>query len=88
MLKTVTGIYDKGQIIVEQYPDNIEEGTQVIVTFLDSKDKDIYLKSRGINEEEAKNIRDNLAVFSDDWNREEMNIYDDYERHTENIESR
>jgi hypothetical protein len=86
MLKTVTGIYDKGQIIIEQYPDNIQEGTQVIVTFLDSKN--INLKSRGINKEEAQNIRDNLAVFADDWNREEMNIYDNYEEYKNELESR
>lgn len=86
MLKTVTGIYDKGQIIVEQYPDNIKEGTPVIVTFLESQNID--LKSRGINQEEAQNIRDNLGIFADDWNREEMNIYDNYEQYKKDLESR
>jgi hypothetical protein len=86
MLKTVTGIYDKVQIIIDQYPDNIQEGTPVIVTFLDTKNID--LKSRGINQKEAQNIRDNLAVFADDWNREEMNIYDNYEQYKNELESR
>ena len=84
MLKTVTGIYNKGQIIVEQYPDNIKEGTPVIVTFLDTQN--INLKSREINQEEAQNIRDNLAIFADDWNREEMNIYDNYEQSKNDLE--
>lgn len=86
MLKTVSGIYDKGQIIIEQYPDNIKEGTQVIVTFLETQNID--LKSRGINQEEAQNIRENLAVFADDWNGEEMNIYDNYEQYKNDLESR
>lgn len=86
MLKTVTGIYDKGQIIIEQYPDNIQEGTPVIVTFLETKNID--LKSRGINQEEAENIREKLAVFADEWNREEMNIYDNYEQYKNELKSR
>lgn len=86
MLKTVTGIYDKGQIIVEKYPDNIKEGTSLIVTFLETPNID--LKSREINQEEAQNIRDNLVVFADDWNREEMDIYDNYEQYKNDLESR
>ncbi|MGI0482954.1 hypothetical protein ACN4EE_19490 [Geminocystis sp. CENA526] len=84
MLKTVTGIYDKGQIIIEQYPDNIQEETPV--TFLETQNID--LKSRGINQEETENIREKLAVFADEWNREEMNIYDNYEQYKNELKSR
>ncbi|AFZ46767.1 hypothetical protein Cyast_0795 [Cyanobacterium stanieri PCC 7202] len=84
MLKTITGIYQQGKINISQYPENIKEGTQVIITFLESNQID--LESRGINKQEAQNIRENLSIFEDDWTKEEMNIYDDYEQHKANLE--
>lgn len=84
MLKTITGIYQQGKINISQYPENIKEGTQVIITFLESNQID--LESRGINKQEAQNLRENLSIFEDDWTKEDMNIYDDYEQHKANPE--
>lgn len=84
MLKTITGIYQQGKININQYPENIKEGTQVIITFLESNQID--LESRGINKQEAQNIKENLSIFEDDWTKEEMNIYDDYKQYKANLE--
>ncbi len=50
------------------------------------QDLEINLKSRGINQEEAQIMRDNLVTFADDWNNPEMSIYDNYEQHKNNLE--
>jgi hypothetical protein len=34
MLKSIEGIYDQGEIILQEKPDNIPSQTKVIVTFL------------------------------------------------------
>lgn len=78
MLTTVEGVYHNGQIELVEPLNNMPEGTQVIITFVRSGNN-IDLASQGIDQEQAKTLRSNLACFSDDWNSPEMNVYDNYD---------
>ena len=77
MLTTVEGIYRNGQIELVENPNNLLEGTRVIVTFLETKTID--LPSQGIDKAQAATLRTSLATFAEDWNSPEMSIYDDYD---------
>jgi hypothetical protein len=77
MLTTVDGIYRNGQVELIESPNNLLEGTRVIVTFLETKTID--LASQGINKNQAEILRTSLASFAEDWNSSEMSIYDDYD---------
>lgn len=48
--------------------------SRVLVTFLESKDID--LRTRGIDEAQAAELRARLKTFADDWERPEAEIYD------------
>jgi hypothetical protein len=77
MLVSVEGVYRNGRIELTESPNNVPEGTCVIVTFVSSNDIDFA--SQGIDREQAKTLRASLATFSDDWNSPEMNVYDNYD---------
>ena len=77
MLVSVEGVYRNGRIELTENPNNVPEGTCVIVTFVGSNDID--LASQGINREQAEALRGSLDTFSDDWNSPEMSIYDNYD---------
>lgn len=77
MLVSVEGVYRNGRIELTESPNNVPEGTCVIVTFVRSNDID--LASQGINREQAEALRASLASFSDDWNSPEMSVYDNYD---------
>ena len=77
MLITVEGIYRNGQVELVESPNNLLEGTRVIVTFLETKTID--LASQGIDKAQAAILRTSLATFAEDWNSPEMSIYDDYD---------
>ena len=77
MLTTVEGIYRNGQVELVESPNNLLEGTRVIVTFLETKTID--LASQGINKNQAEILRTSLATFAEDWNSSEMSIYNDYD---------
>jgi hypothetical protein len=77
MLVSVEGVYRNGRIELTESPNNVPEGTCVIVTFIRSNDID--LASQGIDREQAKTLRANLATFSEDWNSPEMSVYDNYD---------
>jgi hypothetical protein len=53
MLKSVEGIYDQGEIKLQEKPDNIPQKTKVIVTFLNSEQSELSISSSQIltNEE-------------------------------------
>ncbi len=85
MLNSVTGNYINGQIKLNKCPPNIQEGTEVIVTFITSDDID--LSSQGISQEDAQKLRNNLKTFADDWNSPDMSIYDNYEQNKANLET-
>ena len=46
---------------------------------------DIDMASKGIDREQAKTLRNNLATFSEDWNSDEMSIYDNYDAAKTNL---
>lgn len=78
MLTSVRGIYRKGQIEFSETPQNIEDETEVIVTFVTPY---MNLRERGIDEEQAQLLRTQLSAFAEDWDSPEMSIYDDYDAH-------
>lgn len=79
MLTTLQGVYRKGKIVLNNNPSNIPDETPVIVTFLGGEGID--LRARGISEEQAGELRVQLAAFAEEWDSLEMSIYDDYEAH-------
>ncbi|MFN5965699.1 MAG: hypothetical protein ACK46E_11340, partial [Pseudanabaena sp.] len=76
-LTTVEGIYRNGQIELIESPNNLLEGTRIIVTFLETKTID--LASQSIDKAQAELLRTSLSTFAEDWNSPEMSIYDDYD---------
>lgn len=79
MLTTLQGVYRKGKIVLNNNPSNIPDETPVIVTFLGAEGID--LRMRGINEEQAGELRAQLASFAEEWDSPEMSIYDNYDAH-------
>jgi hypothetical protein len=75
MLKTVEGVYRDGKVELSEIPPDIKE-SRVIVTFLSDRGS-IDLRSRGIDEAQAAQLRWRLQAFAEDWERPEMDIYDD-----------
>lgn len=73
MSQTIEGIYRDGKIELAEKPEAIEEA-RVIVTFL--TDGSVDLAARGINEEQAADLRARTVAFAEDWDRPEMNAYD------------
>ena len=76
MFISVAGIYRDGRVELIEQPTDVDEGTQVIVTFV--KSSEIDLAPQGIDRAQAEILRANLATF-EDWNTSEMSIYDNYE---------
>lgn len=74
MLKSIEGVYRNGKIELTEAPGDVREETPVIVTFLESGYVD--LRSRGIDEAQAADLRARLATFAEDWESSEMGIYD------------
>ena len=77
MLKSVEGVYRKGQVELAEVPGDVHDETRVIVTFLEPKLAD--LRARGIDEAQAAELRARLATFAEDWDSPDMDIYDDYD---------
>jgi hypothetical protein len=74
MLKSIEGIFRDGRIeLLEPAPQSHE--TRVLVTFLPSKS--VFLKDRGIDPSQAADLQARLAPFATEWNRPEMDIYDE-----------
>ncbi|HIK08883.1 MAG TPA: hypothetical protein IGS52_01220 [Oscillatoriaceae cyanobacterium M33_DOE_052] len=76
MLKTVEGIYRDGKVELLEKPGDVEEA-RVIVTFMPTTSGVVNLPSRGIDQEQAANLRDRLGRFAQDWERSDMAAYDD-----------
>lgn len=75
MVKSVEGIYRYGKVELLE-PIAEAEGSRVIVTWVQSS-RLVDLRERGIDEVEAADLRRRLAPFADDWDRPEMNVYDE-----------
>jgi hypothetical protein len=74
MLQSVEGIYQNRKVELLQLPTDVNEA-RVIVTFL-PKSGSFDLPSRGINQEQAANLRGRLQSFAQDWERPDMEAYD------------
>jgi hypothetical protein len=75
MLKTVEGVYRDGKIELLETPPEIKEG-RVIVTFLPASGP-VDLRERGIDEAQAADLRRRFRTIAEDWERPEMDVYDD-----------
>jgi hypothetical protein len=75
MLHSVEGIYRNGKIELTETPPNTKEG-RVIVTFL-PPDGPVDLRKLDISAEEAAEMRWRLQSFEEDWNRPDMDVYND-----------
>jgi len=60
---------------LSETPGGMHENTRVIVTFLGSGQAE--LQQKGINPEQAAELRARLAAFAADWDSPEMEAYDD-----------
>ena len=76
MLTSIEGIYQNGKIELTERPDNLPDQSRVIVTFLEFGEID--LRERGIDADQAADLRRRLKTFSEDWNSPEMDCYNDY----------
>lgn len=74
---SVQGVYRRGKIELIEQPTNIHDETYVIVTFLERGSID--LRERGIDGQQAAQLRETLAAFAEDWDSPEMSIYDNYD---------
>jgi len=83
MLMSIKGVYRNGKIDLIEPPDDVSDGTQVIVTFLEFPAID--LRSRGINEAQAADLRARLATFAEDWSSPDMDLYNDYDAAQSNL---
>jgi len=76
-MTSVPGIYRGGKVELTESPKDVRDPTPVIVTFLNGGLVD--LRARGINEQQASELRARLGAFAEDWNSPEMDVYDDYD---------
>jgi hypothetical protein len=74
MLKAVEGIYRDGKIELLETPPGVKEA-RVVVTFLPNGTID--LRARGIDEVEAAELRSRWGAAAEDWDRPEMDVYND-----------
>ena len=77
MLTTITGVYRNGQVFLTEQPQNLPDEARVIVTFLTSFTID--LAARGIDENQAAELRARLRSFAAEWDNPDMDIYNDYD---------
>lgn len=75
MLKAVEGIYRDGKIELLESPPDVKEA-RVVVTFLPIQGV-IDLQARGISETEAAELRSCWGAAAKDWDRPEMDVYND-----------
>ena len=74
MVKSIEGVYREGRIeLLEPAPPVTE--AKVIVTFLQSASM-VDLAKRGVDPEQAADLRARLTAFEADWSRPEMDAYD------------
>ena len=67
-------IYREGKVELLETPAGID-AAKFTIAFL-PKNGSVDLESRGINREQAANLRARLQSFAEDWNRPEMDVYD------------
>jgi hydrogenase maturation factor len=72
---TVEGIYKDGKIELLETVSKVKQ-SKVLITFLESSDID--LRTLGISQEEASELREKFATF-EDWNDPALDVYNDYD---------
>jgi hypothetical protein len=72
---TVEGTYENGKIELLEHPPGEVKKARVLVTFVETKE--ISLLERGINSQQAADLRGRLKSIAEDWNRPEMDVYDE-----------
>jgi hypothetical protein len=75
MLTTVEGMYRDGKVELLQPVTNLPP-TRVLVTFL-PVDGPIDLHARGMDQEQAAELRWGFGAAAEDWDRPEMDVYND-----------
>ena len=75
MLKSIEGIFRDGMVELLEPPPQADE-SRVVITFLPARIS-IDLKDRGINEAQAADLRGRLKTIAEDWQRPEMDMYDE-----------
>jgi hypothetical protein len=75
MLTTLEGIYRDGKIELLQPPSQLSPA-RVLVTFLPA-DGLIDLRARGIDEQQAAELRWGFGLAALDWDRPDMDVYND-----------
>lgn len=74
MHNSIEGVFRDGKVeLLEPAPSNAS--CRVIVTFLSPAT--VGLRQRGIDREQAADLRRRLAAFAEDWDREEIDVYDE-----------
>lgn len=72
---TIEGTYENGKIELLEHPPNEVKKARVLVTFVETKE--VSLREREIDERQAADLRGRLKSIADDWNRPEMDVYDE-----------
>ena len=76
-MQTVKGTYKGGRVELINAPAVDIDETPVLITFLvDDPGKEVDLQKQGIGPENALDLRNRLKCFADDWERPEMDAYD------------
>ena len=75
MLQAVEGIYREGKVELLEKPPDVSEA-RVVVMFLPI-DGTIDLRTHGISETEAAELRSRWGAAAEDWDRPKMDVYND-----------
>jgi hypothetical protein len=75
MLQSVEGLYRNGKVELLETPPDVKEA-RVIVTFL-TRPGAVDLRERGIDEAQAAELRWRFQTIAEDWERPEMDVYDE-----------
>jgi hypothetical protein len=86
MLKTIEGVYRDGKVELTEVPKDVRDETRVLMTFLEPQTIDI--RTRGIDEAPAAELRARLATFTEDWDSPDMAVYDDYDAAKARLQAR
>ncbi len=75
---TVAGVYRNGKVERVDLPAELNDNIPVTGTFVTKRRID--LQAQGIGKAEAAELRARLMSFVEEWERPEMEWYDDYDR--------
>jgi len=75
MLKSIEGVFRDGKIeLLEPAPQAGD--SRVLITFLPAR-AGVDLAERGIDAAAAADLRGRLKAFAEEWDRPEMDVYDE-----------